>query len=175
MSKTFLLLHNIEKDFYKFVQILWETFTTTQRLKKPARHVTTSDGSWAIFTSYEALIVETWDGWLIAVKRTKFLSCKINWYFMVIYILRIYCFFKNLFTHFPNSTKNFCSFLRIFQIITCPTSHRKDRVVNVCKHKFACTNVTPKRRNGAHFITHAPYCPWVIISNRYVQFSFSRF
>ena len=102
-------------------------------------------------------------GWLL-VKRTKFLSCKINWYFMVIYILRIYCFFKNLFTHFPNSTKNFCSFLRIFQIITCPTSHRKDRVVNVCKHKFACTNVTPKRRNGAHFITHAPYCAWVIIS-----------
>ena len=29
-------------------------------------------------------------------------------------------------------------------------------------HKFACTNVTPKRRNGAHFITHAPYCAWVI-------------
>ena len=35
-------------------------------------------------------------------------------------------------------------------------------VINVCIHKFACTNVTPKRRNGAHFETHAPYCAWVI-------------
>ena len=34
-------------------------------------------------------------------------------------------------------------------------------MVNVCKHKFACTNVTPKQWNGAHFITHAPHCPWV--------------
>ena len=37
-----------------------------------------------------------------------------------------------------------------------------ENVINVCKHKFACTNVTPKRRNGAHFITHALYCAWVI-------------
>jgi len=36
-------------------------------------------------------------------------------------------------------------------------------VINVCMHKFACTNVTPKRRNGAHFITRAPYYLWVII------------
>jgi len=35
-------------------------------------------------------------------------------------------------------------------------------VVNVCMHKFACTNVTPKRRNGAQSLTHAPYCAWVI-------------
>ena len=129
-----------------------------QRLKKPARHVTTSDGSWAIFTSYEELIVETWDGWLIAGKTHEIFVMQNK------LILHDYIHFKNLllflnlFTHFPNSTKNFCSFLRIFQIITCPTSHRKDLVVNVCKHKFACTNVTPKRRNGAHFITHAPYC-----------------
>ena len=41
MSKTYLWLHNIEKDFYKLVQLLGdlqETFTTT-----PAQHVTTSD------------------------------------------------------------------------------------------------------------------------------------
>ena len=38
MSKTYLWLHNIEKDFYKLVQLLRETFTTT-----PAQHVTTSD------------------------------------------------------------------------------------------------------------------------------------
>ena len=35
-------------------------------------------------------------------------------------------------------------------------------VINVCMHKFACTNVTLKRRNGAHFTTHALYCAWVI-------------
>ena len=50
MSKTYLWLHNIEKDFYKLVQLLRETFTTT-----PAQHVTTSDMGF-----------ETWDGWLIA-------------------------------------------------------------------------------------------------------------
>ena len=27
-----------------------------------------------------------------------------------------------------------------------------------CMHKFAWTNVTQKRRNGAHYTTHAPYC-----------------
>jgi len=31
-------------------------------------------------------------------------------------------------------------------------------MVNVCMHKFACTNVTPKRRNAAQSLTHAPYC-----------------
>ena len=100
-------------------------------------------------------------GWWL-VKRTIFLSYKINWYFMVIYILRLNCFFFLIFSHiFPTQQNNFCSYWRIFQIIPYPTSHPKDRVVNVCKHKFACTNVTPKRRNGAHFITHAPYCAWV--------------
>ena len=41
-------------------------------------------------------------------------------------------------------------------------SHPKEHLVNVCCHKFACRNQKPKRRNGAHFITHAPYCAWVI-------------
>ena len=42
-----------------------------------------------------------------------------------------------------------------------PPPTPKNCVVNVCKHKFACTNVTPKQRNRAHFITHAPHCAWV--------------
>jgi len=33
----------------------------------------------------------------------------------------------------------------------------KKTVVNVCMHKFTCTNVTPKRRNGAQSLTHALY------------------
>ena len=66
-------------------------------------------------------------------------------------------------TIFPAQQKNFSSYWRIFQIIPYHTSHPKDRVVNVCKNKFAFTNVTPKRRNGAHFITHAPHCAWVMI------------
>ena len=103
------------------------------------------------------LHVLRWDGWLIAGKMHEIFVMQNK------LILHGYIHFKNvllflnLFTHFPNSTKNFCSFPRIFQIITCPTSHPKDRVVNVCKHKFAYTNMTPKRRNGVHFITHAPY------------------
>ena len=55
MSKTYLWLHNIEKDFYKLVQLLRETFTTT-----PAQHVTTSDLQvlWGLKHGM--------DGWLIA-------------------------------------------------------------------------------------------------------------
>ena len=44
-------------------------------------------------------------------------------------------------------------------------------VINVCMHKFACTNVTPKRRNGAHFITHASHCAWVKSARRCRVFS----
>ena len=36
-------------------------------------------------------------GWLLVI-RTIFLSCKINWYFIVIYILRLFCFLK-IFPH----------------------------------------------------------------------------
>ena len=110
-------------------------------------------------------------GGRLLVIRTIFLSCKINWYFVVIYILRLYCFFLIFPPIFPTQQKNFCSYWRIFQIIPYPTSHPKNRVVNVCKHKFACTNVTPKRRNRAHFITHAPHCAWVMRGNCCVKFS----
>ena len=47
-------------------------------------------------------------------------------------------------------------------------------VINVCMHKFACTNVTPKQRNGAHFITHAPYCAWVMNNKSIIEFSFRK-
>ena len=62
MSKTYLWLHNIEKDFYKLVQLLRETFTTT-----PAQHVTTSDLQvlWGLKHGM--------DGWLL-VTHTIFLS-----------------------------------------------------------------------------------------------------
>ena len=60
-------------------------------------------------------------GWLLVIRKI-FLSCKINWYFMAIYILRLYCFFfLNLYTHhFPTQENNFCSYWRIFQIIPYP-------------------------------------------------------
>ena len=58
-------------------------------------------------------------GWLLVI-RTIFLSCKMNWYFMVVYILRLNCFFK-IFPHiFPTQQKNFCSYWRIFEIIPYP-------------------------------------------------------
>ena len=52
-----------------------------------------------------------------------------------------------------NTTHHFCE-------TTAPPwrESKTKNVINVCMHKFACTNVTPKRRNGAHFITHALYC-----------------
>ena len=108
MSKTYLWLHNIEKDFYKLVQLLRETFTTT-----PAQHVTTSDLQvlWGLKHGM--------DGWLL-VTHTIFLSSKINWYFLLIYILRLYCFFL-IFPHiFPTQQKNFFGYWRIFQIIPYP-------------------------------------------------------
>ena len=121
-AKTYLWLHNIEKDFYKLVQILWETFTTTQRLKKPERQVTTSDRN-----------VLSWDGWLIDIFVMQ------NKYLVVIYILRLYCFFS-IYPHiFPTQQKKFSSYWWIFQLNPHCPSHPKDHVVNVCKHKFPCT------------------------------------
>ena len=81
-----------------------------------------------------------------------------------IHFKTIFLFF-NLSMHFPNTTKEFLQLLENISNNPLPPSHPKKRVVNVCKHKFACTNVTPKRRNGAHFITHALHCAWVIIKS----------
>ena len=59
-------------------------------------------------------------GWLVVIPNI-FLSYKINWYFMIIYILTLYCFFE-IFPHiFPTQQKNFCSYWRIFQIIPYPS------------------------------------------------------
>ena len=44
-------------------------------------------------------------GWLLVI-RTIFLSCKINWYFMVIYILRLYCFFKSFHPFSQHNKRN---------------------------------------------------------------------
>jgi len=46
-------------------------------------------------------------------------------------------------------------------------------VVNVCMHKFACINVTPKQRNGAHFTTHAPYCARVMRKRCYLKTTYT--
>ena len=148
------------------MQILWETFTTTQRLK--TNRATCNNKRWLTWLVGNLHVLSGlkhgMGGWLLVI-RTIFLSCKINWYFMVIYILRLYCFFKIFLPILPTQENNFCSYWRIFQIIPYPLppplSHPKNRVVNVWEHKFACTNVTQKRRNGAHFITHAPQCAWV--------------
>ena len=63
-------------------------------------------------------------GWLLVI-RMIILSCKINWYFMVIYILRLSCFFKVFPPIFPTQQNNFCSYWRIFQIIPYPASTLK--------------------------------------------------
>ena len=103
-----------------------------------------------------------WDGWLIAGNTHNIFVIQNK------LILPAYIHFKtillcfNLSTHFPNTTKEFFRLLENISNNPLPASHPKDRVVNVCYHKFACTNVTPKRRNGVHFITHAPHCAWVI-------------
>ena len=81
-----------------------------------------------------------------------------------IHFKTIFLFF-NLSMHFRNTTKEFLQLLENISNNPLPPSHPKKRVVNVCKHKFACTNMTPKRRNGAQFITHALHCAWVMITN----------
>ena len=58
-------------------------------------------------------------GWLLVIRKI-FLPCKINSYFMVIYILRLYYFFKIFLHIFPTEQNNFCSYWRIFQIIPYP-------------------------------------------------------
>ena len=106
---------------------------------------------------------ETWDGWLIAGNTHNIVVIQ-NKLILPAYIhFKTILLFFNLSTHFPNTTKEFFRLLENISNNPLPASHPKDRVVNVCKHKFACTNVTPKRRNGAHFITHAPHCAWVIM------------
>ena len=105
--------------------------------------------------------LETWDGWLIS-GNTQYIFVIQNKLILHGYIhFNTILLFLNLSTHFPNTTKEFFRLLENISNNPLPASHPKDRVVNVCKHKFACTNVTPKRRNGAHFITHAPHCAWV--------------
>ena len=121
MSKTYLWLHNIEKDFYKLVQILWETFTTTHRLEKTS--ATCNNKRWLTWfvgnLHVSSGLKHGLGGWLLVIRKI-FWSYKINWYFMVIYILRLYCFFL-IFPHiFPTQQKNFCSYWRIFLIIPYP-------------------------------------------------------
>ena len=106
--------------------------------------------------------LETWDGWLIAGNTHDIFVIQ-NKLILNGYIhFKTIMLFLNLSTHFPNTTKKFLQLVENISNNPLPTSHPKNRVVNVCEHKFACTNVTPKQRNGAHFITHAPHCAWVI-------------
>ena len=96
MSKTYLWLHNIEKDFYKLVQLLRESFTTTP------------------------MGFETWDGWLIAGNTHNIFVIQNK------LILPAYIHFKTIllfliFPHIsPTQQKNFFGYWRIFQIIPYP-------------------------------------------------------
>ena len=102
--------------------------------------------------------LETWDGWLITGNTHDIFVIQ-NKLILHGYIhFKTIMLFLNLSTHFPNTTKKFLQLVENISNNPLPHSHPKNRVVNVCEHKFACTNVTPKRRNGAHFITHAPLC-----------------
>ena len=105
--------------------------------------------------------LETWDGWLIS-GNTQYIFVIQNKLILYGYIhFNTILLFLNLSTHFSNTTKEFLQLLENILNNPLPPSRPKHRVVNVCMHKFACTNVTTKRRNGAHFITHAPHCAWV--------------
>ena len=87
---------------------------------------------------------ETWDGWLIAGNTHNIVVIQ-NKLILPAYIhFKTILLFFNLSTHFPNTTKEFFRLLENNSNNPLPASHPKDRVVNVCKHKFACTNVTPK-------------------------------
>ena len=90
--------------------------------------------------------LETWDGWLIA-GNTHDIFVMQNKLILHGYIhFKTILLFLNLSTHFPNTTKEFLQLLENISNNPLPPSHPKNRVVNVCEHKFACTNVTPKRK-----------------------------
>ena len=83
---------------------------------------------------------ETWDGWLIAGNTHNIFVIQ-NKLILPAYIhFKTILLFLNLSTHFPNTTKEFFRLLENISNNPLPASHPKDRVVNVCKHKFACTN-----------------------------------
>ena len=102
--------------------------------------------------------LETWDGWLIS-GNTQYIFVIQNKLILHGYIhFNTILLFLNLSTHFPNTTKEVLQLLENISDNPLPTSRPENRVVNVCQHKFACTNVIPKRRNGTHFRTHVPHC-----------------
>ena len=102
--------------------------------------------------------LETWDGWLIA-GNTHDIFVMQNKLILHGYIhFKTILLFLNRSTHYLNTTKEFLQLLENISSNPLPPSHSKEHVISVCKHKFACTNVTPKQRNGAHFMTRAPYC-----------------
>ena len=114
--------------------------------------------TWFVGNLHVVVGLETWDGWFIA-GNTHDIFVMQNKLILHGYIhFKTILLFLNLSTHFPSTTKEFLKLLENISNNPLPSSHPKNRVVNVCVHKFACTNVTPKRRNGAHFITHAPHC-----------------
>ena len=84
----------------------------------------------------------------LLVVQTVFLSYQKN-DATCVYTFKDNSAFSNLSTRFPTPQKHFGSYWRMFQIVPYPPSHPKELEINVCKHKFACTNATPKRRNVA--------------------------
>ena len=109
MSKTYLWSTISKKDFYKLTNSVRNIHNHAKVEKTSA---TCNNKRWFVvdLNVLRGLKHGMGDWWL--VKRTISLSCKINWYFMVIYILRLNCFFLNLFTHLPNSTKEFLQLLK---------------------------------------------------------------
>ena len=95
---------------------------------------------------------ETWVGWLIAGNTQDILVIQ-NKLILHGYIQfkTILLFFFNLSTHFPNTTKEFLQLLENISNNPLPPSRPKNRLVNVCKHKFACTNVKPKTKKRSPF------------------------
>ena len=110
--------------------------------------------------------LEPWDGWLIAgnTQDVFVIQNKLILHGHIHFKTKLH--FSDLSTHFPNTTKEFLHLLENISNNPLPPSHPENRLVNVCKHKFAYTNVTPKRRNGAHFYNS---CASLRMSNKTQQ------
>ena len=113
--------------------------------------------------------LQTWGGLLISSNMYWFFffsSRKIDWYSKHIHILRLWYFFSSLSMNFSDTTIHFSAGIIFFNNPLPPTPLKGTvMLLNVCKHKFTCTNVTPKKKKkkemeGSLHLMHLAAYEW---------------
>ena len=78
------------------------------------------------------VVLEIWDGWLIAGYTHDIIPTQNKLRLHAYIHFKTILLFLNLSTHFPNTTKEFLQLLENISNNPLPTSHPKNRVVNLC-------------------------------------------